>query len=271
MATVVDRLMATPAGKGIGQVLGHFAIGAIAGFVSVFMPRMMLLLSVDTEPAPERYITLFNQDFLWLGVAFSILIGVVCAILEFGAAQEPRVVFMTALGLPALISGVLNTTSATNKLERSEQERVSVLRNIGSQEGIPQQRPATWEPLSSTGDAPDERPPARSGSWFLFASPAFAQSPGRGPQPAGGFDPGIQVQRPGYVVTLKRAGSEAEALRQATELQKEFPAARAVKTDQGFFVVDGLTARSESEALLTAIKLKSRKDLAPSLLQVPRF
>src|SRR5712692_3496896 len=107
----------------LARALANFVIGTVAGLASVFLPRMMLLLSVDTEPAPQRYITVFHQDFVWLGLVFALAIGVICVILEFGAEREPRAIFMTALGIPALLSGVLNTTSATNKLQKVEQSR----------------------------------------------------------------------------------------------------------------------------------------------------
>jgi len=91
---------------------------------------------------------------------------------------------MAALGISALISGVLHTTGATNKLQKVEQEKVAILRSMGDQAGV-----------SIT--------------------------------------------------------------------------AQAVKTEQGYFVVDSLTPGSEADALLDAIQLKSEKKLNPTLLQVP--
>ena len=82
--------------------------------------------------------------------------------------------------------------------------------------------------------------------------------------------PGIQITRPRFVLVLRRATSQEEALRLAKELQKDVPTAQAVKTDQGFFVVDSVTPRSQADALLDALQLKSKKKLNPSLLQVPR-
>jgi hypothetical protein len=58
-------------------------------------------------------------------------------------------------------------------------------------------------------------------------------------------------------------------VRLARALQKDIPTAQAVKTDQGYFVVDSLTPRSEASALLDAIQLKSRRGFNPSLLRVP--
>jgi hypothetical protein len=249
-----------------------FAIGTAAGLTSVFLPRMMLLLSVDTEPAPGRYITVFQSDFVWLGLAFALAIGIICAILEFGTPREPRAIFMTALGIPALVSGVLNTTSATNKLQTAEQEKVAILRTVSDQAGISQERVQTLQPLggSPSGGSEGARPSSALDLVFVFAEPAFAQSASSVAQQPARFDPGIQVQRPSYLLILKRAASQEEAQRYAKELQKSVPTAQAVRTDQGFLVVDSLTPRREAEALFDAIQLKTKKKLDPSLLQVPK-
>lgn len=250
---------------GIFSVGSVFFIGFVAGLVSVFIPRMMLLLSVDSEIAPERYVSVFNADFVWLGVLFAVAIGIICAILEFGGPQEPRAIFMTALGIPALLSGVLNTTSTANKLQQAEQEKVAVLRAVGEQAGIPHERVRDFEPITT---APGQS--RSSGDHRLsFVTPAYAESQLPAAVQQRGFDPGIQIQRPRYVLMLKRVGSQEEALRVAQDLQKDVPTAQAVRTDDGYIVVDSTNARSESTALLDAIQLKKR-NLTPSLLQVPR-
>jgi len=249
--------------------LANLVIGTVAGLAAVFLPRMMLLLSVDTELAPDRYITMFQPDFITLGVAFAVTVGVVCAIVEFGPLQEPKAIFMTALGIPALLSGVLNTASATNNLQKAEQQKVAVLRGVSEESGIAHEQVRTWEVVGTppAGPAPG-KPSSALDSRFALVTPAFAES--FGVAQSARFDPGIQIQRPSYVLALGRANSEAEAERLARALQKDVPTAQVVRTDQGFFVVDSVTPRSEADALLRAIQLKSKKNLNPSLLQVPK-
>jgi hypothetical protein len=253
----------------VGKAIANFVIGTVAGLSSVFLPRMMLLLSIDTEFAPDRSISLFRSDFVWLGVAFGVVIGAISAILEFEGDDKPKAIFMTALGIPALLSGVLTTTSATTKLQKAEQEKVAVLRAVGAQADLPpQQRSNSFEPV---GGAPGPQGRDQSSTtFFAFVTPAFAQSRSSAAQQTPRFDPGIVIERPRYVLALRRASSQDEALRLAKELQKDVPTAQAVKTDEGFLVVDSVTARSEAEALLDAIQLKSKRKLTPWLLQVPR-
>lgn len=268
-ASALDLASRSLRSRTVRLTAANFIVATVAGLASVFLPRMMLLLSVDTEPAPQRYIRVFAADFVWLGLVFALAIGVICAILEFGGGQEPRAIFMTALGIPALLSGVLNTTSATNQLQKVEQEKVAILRAVGEQTGIPQGRARSFEPLGSAGSGGGRPSSALDLPVFAFVAPAFAQSPTRIAPPPARFDPGIQIQRPGYVLTLGRANSHEEAVRLATKLQKDVPTAQAVKTDQGFLVVDSLSPRPAADALLDAMKLKSKRALNPSLLQVP--
>lgn len=249
---------------------GNFVIGTVAGLASTFLPRMMLLLSIDTELAPDRYLKVLSSDFIWIAFAFALSIGVICAILESNAQTPPRDVFMAALGIPALVTGVLTTTSATGKLQQAEQQKVAVLRTLGDQAGLPSQaQTSTFEPIGGLPGAPAGPSSGRDGP-FAFVPPAFAQAQTRAaPPPASRFDPGIQIQRPQYVLVLKRAVSPEEATRFAKEMQKDLPSAQAVKTDQGFIVVDSVTPRLEADALLDAIQLKKRQ-LSPSLLRLPR-
>lgn len=255
--------------RSVGRAIGNFAIGTVAGLTSVFLPRMMLLLSVESEPAPQRYITLFAPDFVWLGLAFGLAIGIIATILEHEAGQKPREVFMAALGIPALVSGVLHTTGATNKLQKVEQEKVAILRTMIDQAGVSVESVNSIAPLEGPGTRPDGGRSSSSRRPFLtLVDPAFAQSTTPAQQ-SPRFDPGIQIHRPSYVLLLKRASSQDEAVRLAKELQKDVPTAQAVTTNQGYFVVDSLTPRSEADALLDAIQLKSKKKLNPALLQVP--
>jgi hypothetical protein len=154
-------------------IVANFAIGTVAGLASVFLPRMMLLLSVDIEPAPDRYISVLSGDFILLGLSFAAVVGVICAILEFGADQDPRAVFMTALGVPALISGVLNTTSATGKLQKVEQEKVAALQRVGAESGIGQERVRTWQPVAMPGPGGPSSESDRPA--FALVSPAYAE------------------------------------------------------------------------------------------------
>jgi hypothetical protein len=251
-------------------VLVNFLVGAFAGFLTVFLPRMMMAISVETQPTMDTNVRLFHPDFLVLGSVFALVIGGIAAVLEMGKAGEsrsPKDVFMAAFGIPALLSGVLTTTAATNKLEKVEQTNASVLSAVRGDNGIGKETRTGFEPL--TGSAG----PVRTGSADLFeiilpfVKSAYAETPGSKPDER--FDPGIRIRRSSYVIILERASSEDDAIKAATRLQRTVPTAQPVKTDQGYIVVDSLKPRSESEAVLDALRLKSSLGRPPTLLQLP--
>lgn len=177
---------------------------------------------------------------------------------------------MAALGFPAVLSGVLNTASATNKLEKVEQAKVTAEKTFTELLGIPQSSANTFKILG--GDAEDTTPEGKQslkeGPISLFPM-ALAQTLTPAQQQTKGFDPGIRIDRPGYVVVLKAATSEGEAKQSAEELRVTIPTVQAIKTDKGFYVIDSASPRSQVDAARDAVRLRENKKLSPTLLQVP--
>ena len=251
-----------------------FFKGLFAGFVSVFLPRMMLSLSVHSQSASGNYVELFHPDFLWLGAGFAVVIGIISLIFEASEKRSPKEAFMAALGIPALLSGVLNTTSATNKLQKAEQDKSIVIKALSDQTGIVELSVGAFtvlgNPAVSTKSELDRV--ERNARLSLFPT-AYAESTDKVPQNDQQFDPGIRVDRPNYLVLLKRAANREDAIKSAKAIQSVVPTAQAIQTVQGYFVIDSASPRSKSNALFDAIQLKSKlksdKTLDPSLLQVP--
>src|SRR6185503_3046523 len=82
---------------------------------------------------------------------------------------------------------------------------------------------------------------------------------------------GIHVQQPRYVVVLKQAQSQDEALSEAQALRQHVPSAQAVKTDNGYFVVLGDGPRTETDAVLAAARVQKAVGagkLRPVLVEV---
>ena len=244
-----------------------FLLGAFAGLVSVVLPRLMLSLSVDSQPVRGSYISFFHVDFLILALIFAVFLGIVAVIFEGSQRRPLKEIFLAALGFPAVLSGVLNTTSATNKLEKVEQAKVTAEKTLTDLLGLPQ---TTADTLTILGNSPvaahPGEPPQSSAPFSLFPS-ALAQSPTIAQQ-VPGFDPGIRLDRPGYVVVLKAANSEEEAKKDAAQLRSTVPTVQAIRTDKGLFVIDSASPRSSAEAARDAIRLRLLGN-SPSLLQVP--
>jgi len=67
---------------------------------------------------------------------------------------------------------------------------------------------------------------------------------------------GIGLEQPKYVVVLKQAASEQQAVQQAQRIRQELPSARAVKAAKGYFVILGDAPAGETDALLAATRAK---------------
>jgi hypothetical protein len=233
-----------------------FLLGFFAGLVSIFLPRLMLSLSVDAQPVRGSFISFFHADFLILALIFAIFIGIIAVIFEGAEKRASKEIFIAALGSPAILSGVLNTTSATNKLEKAEQSKASAERTLTDLLGIPQSSVNTATVLG-TASAAQGAVSSQGGVEFSLFPAALAQSQTVAQQQSQGFDPGIRVDRPGCIVVLKAVNTEEEAKKGAEELRNRVPTAQAIKTDKGLFVVDSASPRSQSDAARDAVRLRS--------------
>lgn len=263
-----QRMAQPPAMAGTLRSAMLFLLGFFAGLVSVFLPRLMLSLSVDSQPVRGSYITFFHADFVILALIFAVFLGVLAVIFEGSQKRPSKEIFMAALGFPAVLSGVLNTTSATNKLEKVEQAKATAERTLTDLLKIPQSSANTVTILGTASTAAHGIEPSQGSAGFSLIPSAFAQAKTVAQQQAQGFDPGIRLDRPGYVVVLKAANTEEEAKKGAEQFRVAIPTAQAIKTDKGLFVIDSASPRSQAEAARDAVRLRS-KELSPSLLQVP--
>ena len=73
-----------------------------------------------------------------------------------------------------------------------------------------------------------------------------------------------------YVVVLKQAASEAEALQAAQSLRKQIPTAQAVRANNNYFVVLAGAPSGETDALLAATRAKRTlgEKVQPVLVEV---
>jgi hypothetical protein len=79
----------------------------------------------------------------------------------------------------------------------------------------------------------------------------------------------VRFEQPRYVVALKKAPNAQQAIEDAQKLQTDFPAARAMRSDRGYFVVLDNPPAGETDALLVARQAKKLShQVEPSLLEV---
>jgi hypothetical protein len=242
-----------------------FAIGTLAGAAAVLLPRLLALLS----KSDDAQLVFFPLSYFALAAGVGVFLGLVMLVLEYQVATKPKETFMAALGLPAVLSGALGTASTAESVSEATRDADRLRQAVRIEQGIVKNGTfSTLEPLG--GPAPAQ--PADKGVWLDLPFIATAHAGDERVVQAGAHDPlrfGVRANQPKYVVVLKQAANEQQALQDARELQAEVPAARAVRSDKGFFVVLGNAPASETDALLAAARAKKLNDqLQPVLVEV---
>ena len=98
----------------ISRPIYKFLIGFIAGFCAALFPRLTALLLVSDV---QESLNILSTGYILVSALFATLIGAIIMIMEWNVAKEPRTTFMAALGIPALITGSINTVDTTKALD----------------------------------------------------------------------------------------------------------------------------------------------------------
>jgi fluoride ion exporter CrcB/FEX len=253
------------------NAIAKFVVGFVAALCAITFPRLLARLA-QSEELP---IVFFPTPYLVMAIVVALLIGFVIVIFEYKVRTQPRHTFMTALGIPALIAGALSTTSSLANLGniKNDNER---LRQQVSQESDIDKAAGSFSSIKSIEPNASPAPPVPAKKTSLLPLPvgeAHAQANAAAPEARANNEIrfGIQVQQPRYVVVLKQAQSQDEALREAQALRQQVPSAQAVKTDSGYFVVLGDSPRTETDAVLAAARVQKALGagkLRPVLVEV---
>lgn len=231
-----------------------FFIGFFGGLCAALFPRLMAALAVFDS----KSVVVLNLSYIGLSVIFALLVGAVVMIMEWGVAKEPRATFMSALGVPALIAGALNTTSGANNLNTLASVNEKNAEYMQTINDIPELGLKGFTPLSDASDILFDP--------FMLVGVGNAHAAdGIEPVADNGFDPSMHVQKQ-YVIVLDKASSAEDAEQKAEALRGTVPNAQAVESGGNYLVIDP-RQMTRQEAVINAIRLKREKNLAPSLMQ----
>jgi hypothetical protein len=242
-----------------------FAIGLLAGAAAVLLPRLLALLS----KSDDAQIVFFPFSYYMLAAGVGVFLGLVMLVLEYQMAAKPKETFMAALGIPAVLSGALGTASTAESVSDLARDAERLRQAVRQEQGIVKE--GAFTTLEPIGGPPPVKPAGKSSSLTIpFIASAHAQD-SRVAQ-ANSSDSirfGVRVEQPRYVVVLKQSANEQQAVQDAQKLKAQLPAARAVRSDKGYFVVLGNAPAGETEALLAATRAKKLdKELQPRLVEV---
>jgi hypothetical protein len=242
--------------KNMNKHFLDFLIGCFAALCAVFVPRMLAMLNSDTED-----LQFFHASYVVLGAAFSLVIGIITAIFEQYKNKSAAETFMTALGIPALLAGALNTGTATSSLQSLATDNQKLTNALQQKSGIPVEEGATVI-------VPLQIAPDKSSRFDIQIIPSAMAQTMVVPPADDGLNFGIQVEQKSYVVVLDKTGSRDDALDKADKLRKTIPSATVVQSNQDFLVVDSAKPSNKTDALLKALDLQNRTGQKPYLLQV---
>lgn len=108
-----------------------FLIGFTAGICSTMLPRIVAALSTSGQVMP------FSGSIVALSFAFSTIVGVVVAIIEWNENKSPRDVFFAALGVPALLAGLFNTADGVRLAVDAQKREKAVVEDIQRATNVP--------------------------------------------------------------------------------------------------------------------------------------
>lgn len=237
--------------------IANFLIGFFACQCAVFVPRMLAMLNSGSGDT-----AFFSASYITVGMVFSLVIGGITVIFEAARKKTAAETFMTALGIPALLAGALNTGTADADLHHSEAEKQQLVEALREQFDTKVDEAAVGiKDLHDTGGN------AHSQLDLSPLASAYAQTNKMTPE-SRKYDLGLRVEQKPYVVVLGKEKDKAAALKRAEELRKTIPEATAVQAGPDFLVVDGTASRSKAAAMLRAVELQKKTGLKPYLLQI---
>ena len=241
--------------------ISTFLIGFFASICAVFVPRMVAMLNGN-----HGDLQYFHRDYVLVGLGFAVVIGVITVIFEQGKSKKAPDIFMTALGIPALLAGALNTGTVGNDLGALQAANQKLNESLSQKSGIViEEKAGTIVPLEAI---PTNTHSSNSKTGFSLIKVAQAGENNNYTENNPGFQLGIQTEQTHYLIVLEKFNNKSAALQKAGELRATIPKATAVQSDQDFLVIDGGEPLSKSDALLKAIELQNKTSLKPYLMQV---
>lgn len=234
-----------------------FLIGVSAGVIAACFPRLLPFLS-QAEQAIS--IELFTTKFIMVAAAFSAMIGVSMIWLYMGSREHTKNLFMSALALPAVLSGGINMSSFTsvaeNRLQTLNNETFRLQEALGrkSNIGIVPLDLGAGTPLSSNFIP-----------GMLGISTAHAQESGSGGLMAQtSVEINVDSLDKKFMILLDTS-EDKQTIQQQRQTLQNVPDLKTITIGGKYYLLQN-QKKTRSEALLDAIELQERYGLNPQLV-----
>lgn len=232
----------------MGSMIKRFAVGAFAGALASFFPRLVAVLGGD----PTGNVELFSLTYMIVGGIVALAVGAVVVIVDNEPQRKLRDVFMTALGVPTLLMGALTTGATAHNATLADLKIQSIARELAARSQIP----------IRTDVPPIEAPAAGAPSigelgFLLDALIPSAHAQAAAPAAAQANRLGITLRERPYVTVYQEARDEASlrSLRAALN-QRGVPTRTVTLADGRHLLVAAGPARPYSDAVLDGARAK---------------
>ena len=241
-----------------------FSIGITAGIIASSFPRLLPFLSQSSDVVS---LELFTTKFYIVAAIFSLMIGVAMIWMYQGTTEHTKNLFLSALALPAVLSGGINMSSVSNNAEQQ-------MSKLNSQTQLLKEQLQKNNPIETFKlDLKALKPvPLSFIPELLGISTAHAAEPSplfnieQSSKDSVQFD--VQNLKRNFLLSYGEASSQEEIVRQLEVLRgKGVVNVTPVQID-GKFIILGNEAQTESNAILQAIELKETKQITAKVVEL---
>lgn len=172
---------------------------------------------------------------------------------------------MMAIGVPALITGSLNTTTSVDTVSSQAKENQALVKQLQEIANIPTLPAGGITPLSLNENDDGVTQGQRGLAWLdmVGITEAQAASPG---EKKGAMAVGITIDEPLYYIVLQVTASKEAAKQQAQQLQADIPSVIAVQSGTQYLILYSKNPVKRADAVLITLKVKQRFQLQPKLM-----
>jgi hypothetical protein len=236
-------------------------IGVTAGIIASSFPRLLPYLSEAEETVT---ISLFTVKFIYSAIAFSAIIGISMIWLYMGTKEQTRNLFMSALALPAVLSGGINMSTLTSVSENTINDLNK--QTIELQEKLEKQNKIEIKTLNLSTIQPITLGATSS---FFGISSAYAgdQDPISRRTDNSSIRINADSLERNFVIMLGSSDNQEEINKELNRIDAfGIPSVKAYEIDNKYYLLQN-EKKTRSKALLDAISIQKRYGLNPTLIQ----
>ena len=240
-----------------------FAIGLTAGGIACTFPRLLPFL---TQSGSDVSIELFTTSFIAVAGVFSAMLGVAMIWMYRGTKEHTKNLFMSALALPAVLSGGINMTTVSASAEQQLSELNAQTQQL--KQHLRDNNAIDSLELDSesfrTLDTSSVIPMLFGISNAQAADPAAQQIQAD----AGSVQFNVKSLDKRFVLVYGTATAETDIQQQMASLkEKNITNIKMIESNGQFYILDK-DQQTETDALINAIEIKKKTDVAPKLVKL---